>query len=128
MAWPSHLLRIDSTAGLVVGTAEVLAAPWLSPFFGLPLVAIYGLAAANLLYGLYAFSLARRSVRPRPLLHVLIGANAAWAVFCWILVALLLGTATVFGLLHLAAEGLFVGGLALLEWRHREALLVAPGA
>jgi hypothetical protein len=31
-------------------------------------------------------------------------------------------SASVFGVAHLAGEGLFVGGLAALEWRERERL------
>jgi hypothetical protein len=37
----------------------------------------------------------------------------------------LAGTASAFGLAHLVGEGLFVGGLAVLEWRRRERLLTA---
>jgi hypothetical protein len=35
------------------------------------------------------------------------------------------GTASAFGLAHLLGEGLFVGGLAALEWRERERLRCA---
>lgn len=35
------------------------------------------------------------------------------------------GTASVFGLAQLAGEGLLVGGLAVLEWRARDRLVVA---
>lgn len=32
------------------------------------------------------------------------------------------GTATVFGMAHLLGEAVFVGGLAVLEWRWRDRL------
>ena len=37
---------------------------------------------ANLAYGTFSFSLARRAVRPRALLQLLASANIAWGVLC----------------------------------------------
>src|SRR3990167_8753048 len=60
------------------------------------------------------------SLRPMAAaLVLLVVANALWALLCmrW---ALLYGpTASLLGVLHLLVEALFVGTLALLEWRWR---------
>ncbi|MBL8962246.1 MAG: hypothetical protein JNJ98_20455 [Gemmatimonadetes bacterium] len=128
MPEPRSLLRIDSTAGLVVGVLVLLLSPWLSRLFALPLGFLVFTGAANLAYGSFSGSLARRSVRPRRLITVLVVANAAWAVLCLVSALTFARSASGFGLLHLVGEALFVGGLAMLEWRHRELLLVAPAA
>jgi hypothetical protein len=56
---------------------------------------------------------------------VLVLLLASWAVLCVIATAVVAPSATPFGLALLLLEGVFVGGLAALEWRHREALLRA---
>jgi hypothetical protein len=76
-----------------------------------------------LAYGTYSGALARRARRPRPLLVVLVAANATWAVLCGAAALWLAGPASAYGVAHLAGEGVFVGGLAALEWRRREQLL-----
>lgn len=54
-------------------------------------------------------------------------ANLAWAVVCLVMVIQVASRATFFGLAHVAAEGVFVAGLAALEWRHRRAILEVAG-
>ena len=60
--------------------------------------------------------------RPIPLLGVLVVANLVWATVCLRWAILYFSTATVFGLLHLIGEGVYVAALASLEWRWREVL------
>ena len=52
-------------------------------------------------------------------------ANLTWAVVCLGLAAAFSASATGFGLGHLVAEAVFVGGLGALEWNQRDQLLTA---
>lgn len=121
----SALLFIDGGAGLVVGASVLLLSPWLSGFYGLPRPLILVMGVANVGYGAYALSLARRPQRPLALLTALIIANAFWAALCAATALVVARDATYFGLAHLVLEALVVGGLATLEWRYRDSLRVA---
>jgi hypothetical protein len=116
-----HLLWIDSGAGLGAGVVVLALSGWLTEVYGLPRALLLGMGAANLAYGTYSGALARRARRPRGMLLLLVLANATWAG----LAVRLAHAASAFGLAHLAGEGLFVGGLAALEWRERERLRCA---
>lgn len=120
-----HLLWIDSAGGLTAGVVVLTLSSWLSEVYGLPRSLLFVMGAANLSYGTFSGSLARRQRRPRSLLRMLVVANATWAGLCWLAVARYAETASVFGLMHLAGEGMLVGGLAALEWRERERLETA---
>jgi hypothetical protein len=98
---------------------------WLSQLYGLPRGLLVAMGVANLGYGAFSFSLARRARRPRSLIVLLVVANATWAGLCGLAAVRFAGPASAFGLAHLVGEGLFVGGLAGLEWRQRTRLLVA---
>lgn len=118
------LLLIDSRAGLAVGAAVVSLAPWLSELYGLPRTLVLGMGIAGVAYGTYSFVLERRQERPRAALMLLVVGNALWGVFCLTTAVLLAATATPLGTAVLVLEGAFVGGLAALEWQHRELLRV----
>ncbi len=123
--WRRKLLWVDGLAGATVGLAVLILGTWLSAWYRLPHDFLLLIGAANLAYGTYALSLARRAPRPRGLIILLVFANLTWAVLCvrW---AVVFGeTASFFGLAHLLGEGLFVGGLAGLEWRWRALLETA---
>jgi len=60
------------------------------------------------------------------LIVLLVVANATWSGPCVFTAAVLAGTASMFGLTHLVGAGVFVGGLAALEWSQREQLRTAP--
>lgn len=119
----SSLLWIDCLGGLAVGVLVLALSPWLSRLYAMPESFVIALGAANLAYGAFSLSLARRAIRPRALLRLLIGANLAWAVFCVIASAILASQASAYGLALLLLEGAYVGGLGLLEWRFLDALL-----
>jgi hypothetical protein len=119
------LLWVDCGAALLAGVAVLLLSSWLSQLYAMPRELLVGMGVANLAYGTYSLSLARRARRPRSLLVLLVVANATWAALCGLAAVRLAGTASAFGLAHLVGEGLFVGGLAALEWRRRERLLTA---
>ena len=120
-----HLLWIDSAAGLLAGAGVLALSAWLSDLYALPRPLLVAMAVANLAYGTYSGALARRAHRPYGALRLLVAANATWAVLCGLAAVRFAGTASALGLAHLLGEGLFVGGLAALEWRARRRLLVA---
>jgi hypothetical protein len=119
------LLWVDCGAALLAGAAVLSLSGWLSRLYALPHELLVGMGAVNLAYGAFSFSLARRARRPRALIVLLVVANAVWAGLCGLAAVSLAGTASAFGLAHFVAEGLFVGGLAGLEWHQRERLLHA---
>lgn len=121
-----QLLWVDCGAALVAGVATLSLSGWLSQLYALPRELLLGMGAANVAYGAYSGALARRAHRPQALLIVLVAANATWAGLCALAALLLAGTASPFGLAHLIGEGLFVGGLAGLEWHQREQLARGP--
>jgi hypothetical protein len=70
------------------------------------------------------------SLRRRPawLLGALIAANLAWTVVCVVLAVRAGSGVTVFGHAQILGEGAFVTALALVEWRHRQAILAPAPA
>lgn len=121
-----NLLWIDCTAGAVVGVVVLTFASWLSALEGLPRGVLVFTGGCNLLYASYSFSLARRPVRPMPLIKLLVAANLAWMPVCLGLAWYFRDQATALGFMHLVGEAVFVGGLALLEWKNRHLLTTAP--
>ena len=119
------LLWIDCTAGLLNGALTLVFSGWLSALYALPVDLLIFMGVANVAYGTFSFSLARQGVRPRALVVLLVAANALWAVLCGLTAIVVASHASPFGVAHLLIEGSLVGGLAALEWRHRELLLVA---
>ncbi len=113
------LIWIDGAAGGTAGVLVLLAREWMSDLYKLPLDHLILMGVANLAYAFYSLSLARRVMRPLVYIRVLIIANVTWACLCLSWAAMYVETASVFGLAHLVGEGLFVGGLARLEWRWR---------
>ncbi len=126
MNWRYRLLRIDSFAGLSVGLGMLLLSNWLTVWYQLPKSFILLIALANIAYGCFSFSLTLREKRPLNLIVLLVIANLVWAVLCLRWVLIFAQKASFFGLAHLLAEALFVGGLAYLEWRYRDFLLKDP--
>ncbi len=125
MRLPRQLLWVDCGAALLAGVTVVALSGWLSELYAVPRALLLGMGAANVCYGAFSGSLARRARRPRALIVLLVAANAAWAGLCGLAAVGLADTASAFGLAHLVGEGVFVGGLAGLEWRERERLLGA---
>ena len=119
------LLWVDCTAGALVGVAVLALAGWLSRLHGLPHEVLLFTGVVNLLYASYSFSLAVRAQRPMSLIKLLVFANLAWVPVCLGLAVYFREQATPFGFAHLVGEALFVGGLAVLEWKQRYQLLEA---
>lgn len=119
----SNLLWIDCTAGGLVGLVVLLFTTQLSQLQALPHTLLLFMGAANVFYASFSFFLATRSQRPMPLIKLLVAANSFWSLVCVYLAVAFADTATLFGLGHLIAEAIFVGSLAVQEWKWR-ALLV----
>jgi len=120
------ILAFDSIGGLIAGTITLLAEPLLTAWYGWPegLVLLFG--CANIGYGCYSgvLSLLMRSGARLPpwTVQLLIFANAAWVVHCFVRVELLFGSISLLGLAHLILEAIWVGVLAYVEAR-----VVLPG-
>lgn len=121
-AWQRKLLWVDGLGGAAVGVLVLLLGGWLSELYRLPRDLVFLMGWANLAYGTCSTTLASRSHRPMALIVLLVVANLTWAVLCFRWTALHHEAASVFGFLHLLGEGVYVGGLACLEWRWRESL------
>lgn len=118
-----NLLWIDCSGALLAAAVMVACSGWLSRLYLLPAELLVGMGAVNAAYGTFSLSLALRNPRPRSLLLLLVIANASWAGLCGIAAVVAATSASAFGVAHLVFEGLYVGGLAVLEWSNREVLL-----
>lgn len=117
-----RILWVDCLAALVTGTLIILLSGWLSSLYGLSVTLVIGHGLVHLVYGAYSFSLAVRKSRPLALILLLVFGNAAWAVLCFVFAAILSGSASIVAVGHFIFEGLFVGGLAAIEWTQRRRL------
>ncbi|MEL7167946.1 MAG: hypothetical protein AAGN64_01220 [Bacteroidota bacterium] len=125
MTWRRNLLWIDCSGALVAGVLVLALSGWLAALHGLPRSVLLFTGVMNLVYGSFSLSLARRAVRPRPLLTLLASANMAWPLVCIALVVVYHGTIGPTGLLHLLGEAVYVGGLGFIEWQSRDVLQTA---
>lgn len=114
------VLWVDCTAGAVVGVVVLLFVGRLSEWFGLPRRLVLFMGVINLVYACYSFFLATRRKRPKTLIRLLVAANLAWSLLLLYSVTVFAGTARPLGVTYLLLEALFVGALAVLEWRSEE--------
>ena len=122
ISFTKNLLWIDCTAGAVVGLVVLLFTSQLSHLQALPHKLLLFMGAANVVYASFSFFLATLSKRPMALIKLLVFANGFWSLVCVCLAVAYANTATLFGLGHLIAEAIFVGSLAVLEWKWRALL------
>lgn len=114
-----NVLHVDGSAGLAMGLVLFALAEWVSELYRLPLNVILFLASANILYGCYALALALSNQRSLMAIKVLSIANSVWVVICVAIVVLYVQTASPVGFLFIGGEALFVGVLAVYEWKNR---------
>ena len=116
-----RILWLDSLGALVVGVLVLALSAPLAELYVLPRALVVTLGVVNVLYGCGSGTLARqasRGMRPaRRWVDLLIGANLAWTVVCALLAAAWWSEASAWGLAQLLGEGVYVGGLGLVEWR-----------
>jgi len=120
-----NLLWVDCTGAALAGVAVIALSGWLSRLEGVPQDVLIFTGAVNLLYASYSFSLAVRAERPMRSIKLLVFANLAWVPVCLGLLVAFAATATPFTCVHFVGEAVYVGGLAVMEWRHRALLLTA---
>jgi hypothetical protein len=124
MNFSRHLLWIDGTAGLLAGVSLFLTLDWLEELYNIPRGTLVFIGLANLTYATYSLSIARLKKRPGILIVILVIANLGWALNCLRMAITLGDTASIFGMIQLIGEAIFVGGLACLEWRYRKELQI----
>lgn len=114
-----HILWIDCTAS--AGLIVLLAVPWLSQLYHLPKEIIVFVGCVNLLYACYSFTLANYKKCTLFLINILVIANSIWVLVCLIMLWQFWQEMTIFAVIHIAGEVVFVGALARLEyqWRHQ---------
>lgn len=117
-----RILWVDWIGAAVVGMLTLLFCEWLSAIGGLPLRVLLVVGIANLVYALYSFSLCMLPDRSVRLIEALVLANLTWSLVCIVLLAGNWSMVTGAGIVHLGGEALYVGVLALVEWRNRERL------
>lgn len=121
--WAEKLPWIDAFAGLSAGVLMFAFRGLLADFYGLPYQLVTTIAVVNMLYSVFGLTLGPLRRRPAWLLTALIAANLLWAVACVVFAVRAPASTTIWGYGQLLGEGAFVAALALLEWRHRRAIL-----
>lgn len=112
------LIRVDWMAGAAAGTLVLALHGWLARLYALPQDLLLLIGLANLGYACVSFTLWRFGRGGRvPLLRPMAAANMAWALLCLAWAVRWAGEASVFGMLQLLGEAVFVGALGGLEWR-----------
>lgn len=118
-----HLLWIDCVAAALAGTLMLALGDRLADLYAMPMDWLRFIGAINLLYACFSGSLALRRRRPVALVAALSIANTTWSMTCLGIAVVMAGTATVYGMMQLLGEAVFVGSLAMLEWRWRHRLV-----
>ena len=109
------LLWVDCIGAAVVGVAMLALSGVLAPVLGVERGVLVMSAITNLVYGTCSFSLARHARPPRRWVRVLVAANATWPIVCAVIVVTIAGPASWLGVAYFAAEGVYVGALAVAE-------------
>ena len=117
-----HIIKIlyfDSIAGLLAGIIVLIALPLIVFLHDWPIQLAVFIGVTNILYGCYSGYLSfkhRKNLKIQSyMVKMLVTANSIWSIFCIILAILLFNSISIFGLIHLVAEGVFVGALAFVE-------------
>lgn len=116
-----HILWIDCSAAAFAGLIVLLAAQCLSQLYHLPKEIIVFVGCLNLLYASYSFTLANYKKRSMLLVNILVIANSTWVLVCLFMLWRFRQEITIFAVIHIGGEAVFVGALARLEyqWRHQ---------
>lgn len=118
-----HLLWIDCIAATLAGVLVLSLTDAIARLYAMPADWLRLIGLVNLLYACLSGTLALRRRRPLSLIVMLSFANGAWSMICVGIAVAMAGTATSFGIAHLLGEAVFVGSLAVLEWRWRARLI-----
>lgn len=100
----------------------LFAVQWLSSLYHLPKNVIIFIGCVNLLYACYSFLLANYKNRSILLINMLVVANSMWGLICLIMLWMFWQEITIFAIIHILGEGIFVSSLARLEYLWRQQL------
>ncbi|MDH0032836.1 MULTISPECIES: hypothetical protein [unclassified Acinetobacter] len=114
-----NILWVDCGAAALAGMIVLLAAQWLSSLYHLPKSVIIFIGCVNLLYACYSFLLANYKKRSITLVNILVVANSIWILICLIVLWMFRWEMTIFALMHILGEAIFVCILARLEYLWR---------
>jgi hypothetical protein len=115
------LFYIDSIAAFTSGLFVFIFKAILVPFLSLPELLLTVQTFLSFSYAAYSMYLARRNQHLRSLLKVLILMNGLYAFTCSVCFVYFFKSASIYGLMFLALESLFVTALVILEWRKLKA-------
>lgn len=117
-----NILWVDCVGAILTGTLLMILSGWIATLYGLQQWFVISHAFVHLAYGTFSLSLSVRKIRPIRLIKLLVSANGAWALICFFLAVFFMGNVSIFAVAHFFLEGMYVGGLALIEWNRREEL------
>lgn len=118
-----NILLVDGIAASCAGISVILLLTWLQDLYQLPKELLMSIAFTNLLYAAYSLSLSQLKNISVFLIIALVTANSIWVINCLRLAVNYYDIASIFGLLHLLGEALFVAALAYFEWKWRGTLV-----
>ena len=114
-----YILHVDGIAGTSAGLLLLFFQNIASDLYQLPKGLILFLAGAHLCYGINALRLALIRNRSLNEITVLATANFLWAIVCMGVILTYFEQASIFALLFISAECIFVALLGWCEWRYR---------
>ena len=117
-----NILHVDGIAGLSVGIILFIFHDWISITYNIPILIVFVFSAANVGYGIYASSLAFSQTRKVFSIALLAFANLLWGVVCLSVVLFYSKTLSLFGIVFICLEGVFVSALAFYEWHNKSNL------
>ena len=121
-----RILWLDYIVGLVVGLAVIMLCRLISDIENLPVSIVGTMGVANLLYGSYSLFVTTRRGRSKKLIEILAVANVIWLFICISILVCYWQQISIFGLIHVLGEGVYVAVLGLVEWQLRERLSRTP--
>jgi len=111
-----RVLWLDAATGVATGLLQLLLADQLAVLLGLPVGLLVASGWALFAYVALIAFIATRQFIPRPLVWLLIAANAAWVLGCLALLFGGLAAPTLAGKAFIAVQAVAVGLLAELQW------------
>jgi hypothetical protein len=126
------ILWLDGSAACVAGVVVLALDDALAGLHAFPPALVLFVGAANLAYAAYSGSLAVLAslgrTPTRRAIDILVVANLAWVAVCAAILAATAPSASAFGLAHVGFEALFVGSLAVAEYRQVRPFARGPAA
>lgn len=120
---PIGILWTDCLGGLTVGTLVLVGHQWIAQWHNLDSSVVVSMAFANLFYGGYSLFVTTNPKRTMVMVSILAAANVVWLFVCCAIVTVTWTNISLFGITHILGEGIYVGGLGMVEWNRRSQLV-----